>query len=190
MAARNHVFCVPFLGTGHGVNMFNVATTLANESTPVHVLVPSLKQAQTWLEATKQPKNNNLGINVLAEGKWEDFRGHTAGELFGFLQADEFADAAENIIQAVQKAFPAENCAALIFNGLINKLNGVAERMKPRSYILIPSPYYMGRLGSSMREGDSFHKSFWMEGIGGSNEPMQAELGDAVDVAGPAIQMM
>ncbi|ETN41579.1 uncharacterized protein HMPREF1541_03515 [Cyphellophora europaea CBS 101466] len=185
MAPRSHVCCVPFPGAGHAVNMFNIAVTLANPNMPVHTFVLSRREAEKWLAATGQSKNDYVTIEVLADGKWEDWHADQAMDYFRLLQSPEFSTAVEAAVLAVEEAFPEDVCAALVFNPTMGSLGSVASRRGLRPYLLVPTPYYMIRVGSCHSEGVPLTTKHLLNGIGGSETPVEVEVGDAMDLTTP-----
>lgn len=186
MAPTAHIFCVPFPGGGHGINMLNVALTLANESTKVHTLVLSKSEGLKWQEGTGQPPNPHMTLEVLNDGQWEDWRGHTAPELFGMIQSPDFVSAVENAILSTKKAHPDDICAAVVYNGLMSGIPALLTKHTLKGYVLMPVPYYMLRMGLSAGDADTdLTATRAFKGIGGSSDPIEFQLGDATDVVGP-----
>jgi hypothetical protein len=186
-AGTTHIFCVPFPGGGHAVNMYNTATTLATASVKVHVLVLSQFQGNQWLKATGQPANQHMDTTVLANGKWEDWRGHTAPELFGMVSSDDFRDAVEEAIASYQSKFAGERCTAIVHNPMMMKVAALAWKLGMKNYLLIPVPQYTPRLGACAQPGPDvdLDQTFEFKGIAGSDKPMFFQPADAVDMFSP-----
>lgn len=186
MAPSAHIFCVPFPGGGHGINMFNVALTLANESTKVHTLVLSKGEGLKWQEGTGQPPNEHMTVETLNDGQWEDWRGHTAPELFGMIQSPEFVSAVESAIVNTKQSNPDDIYAAVVYNGIMSGIPALLTKHNLKGYLLMPVPYYMLRMGLTATDGDNdLTQTRLFKGIGGSQEDIEFQLGDATDIAGP-----
>lgn len=186
MARTAHIFCVPFPGGGHGINMFNVALTLASDSIKVHTLVLSKGEGLKWQEGTGQPPNKHMTIETLNKGQWESWRGHTAPELFGMIQSPEFVSAVETAITNTKQSNPDDICAAVVYNALMTGIPPLLAKHSLKGYLLMPVPYYMVRMGLSAGDEDTdMTQTRLFKGIGGGPADIEFQLGDAPDVVGP-----
>lgn len=181
MTGRVHIFCVPFPGAGHAINMLNVAFALASLSIKVHVLVLSQSEAKKWLAATGQAANSHMSLEVLNDGQWEDWRGRTAGEAFGMIQSPEFRAAVDKAVAETETAFPVDRIVAMVLNPLMSGLPPVARKHNLKTYALLPVPYNTFRLGISAGAEAQLTDTRAFKGIGGSSLPLELELGDAID---------
>jgi hypothetical protein len=191
-SGTTHVFCVPFPGGGHAVNMFNTALALATASVKVHVLVLSQAQGNQWLKATGQPPNEHLDTTVLAGGKWEDWRGHSAPELFGVVGSDDFCSAVEEAVASYQSKFAGERCTAIVHNPMMVKVAALAWKQGMKNYLLVPVPQYTPRLGACAQPGADvdLDQKFEFKGIAGSDKPIVFQPADAVDMFSPQMAAM
>ena len=139
MTKQTHIFCVPFPGAGHAVNMFNAAVLIANEDITAHVLVLSEKDGQKWMKATGQEHNPKVGVNVLANGKWEDWHPLEPRELVMQIRSPEFTEAIGEKIREVRQNFPSDSLKALIINPIMGTLPDLAKENGLQTYILNPT---------------------------------------------------
>ncbi|KAK5057617.1 hypothetical protein LTR84_011617 [Exophiala bonariae] len=139
MAQKVHVFCVPFPGAGHAVNMFNAALTIANHEIITHVLVMSMKEAERWMKATGQDDNPNTQLELLANGKWEDWHPEEPRELVMQVRSPEFDQAVRATIEDVKRRFPADRATALVCNALMGTMPELAKAYRLQLYILQPT---------------------------------------------------
>jgi hypothetical protein len=139
MAQKVHIFCVPFPGAGHAVNMFSVATTIANDDIVAHVLVMSKKEGEKWMRATGHDNNPNMHLEILANGKWEDWHPEEPRELVMQIRSPEFTEAVRNTIEEVCQRFPSERATAIVFNPLMGTMPETAKAHQLQAYILGPT---------------------------------------------------
>ena len=185
MAAKQHIFCIPFPGAGHGVNMLNVALALASPTLTVHTIVPSAAQAKTWMSATGQPPNDHMQIHVLGNGQWENWEPTSGMELVKTVISEEYAGAVETSITDILSRFAEFQGVAIVFNALMGRLVNIAARYSMKSYALNPIAYYMVRLGACHYEGASLTEKLPLHGIAGSDTPIFGELADVMDSTQP-----
>lgn len=139
MAQKVHIFCVPFPGAGHAVNMFNVATTIANDDIVAHVLVMSKKEGEKWMRATGQDNNPNMHLETLANGKWEDWHPEEPRELVMQVRSPEFTEAVRNTIGEICQRFASKRATAIVINPLMGTIPEVAKAHQLQTYILAPT---------------------------------------------------
>lgn len=139
MAPKVHIFCVPFPGAGHAINMFNAATTIANHEIATHVLVMSMKDGEKWLKATGQGDNPNMHLELLADGKWEDWHPEEPRELVMQIRSPEFDQAVRTTIEEVRHRFPSDRATALVCNALMGTMPETAKAYQLQLYVLNPT---------------------------------------------------
>lgn len=185
MAARSHIFCVPFPGSKYAISMFHVAVAIASPSTPVHVLVLSRRMAWRWLEATGQTPNEHITIQELGDGMWEDWTAQSVAEHYQLLGSSQFTASVEAAVMKVEESFPEDSRAAMVYNDYMMMVGNLAVRRGLKPYILVASPYYTTRLRSCYIEGEDLNTSYLLNGIGGSECSLEAQLGDVSDMTTP-----
>lgn len=139
MAPKVHVFCVPFPGAGHAINMLNAATTIANHEIATHVLVMSMKDGEKWLKATGHGDNPNMHLELLADGKWEDWHPEEPRELVMQIRSPEFDQAVRTTIEEVRRRFPSDRATALVCNALMGTMPETAKAYQLQLYVLNPT---------------------------------------------------
>lgn len=145
MAPKTHVLCAAFPGAGHAVNMFNSATTIANDDIIAHVLVLSRKDGEKWMRATGQDDNPNVHLRVLGNGQWEDWHPEEPRELVMKVRSPEYNQAVREMIEEIRGRFPSDRTTALICNPLMGALAEMTKEFQLQFYVLNPSA---GRLVS------------------------------------------
>ncbi|KEF62345.1 uncharacterized protein A1O9_00317 [Exophiala aquamarina CBS 119918] len=189
MTQKTHILCAPFPGAGHAVNMFNVATTIANDDITAHVLVLSRKDGEKWMRATGQDHNPNVHLRVLGNGQWEDWHPEEPRELVMKVRSAEFNQAVREMIEEIRRLFPSDRTTALICNPLMGGLPEMTKELQLQLHVLNPTAAYMIRLGSQHRPDLDSRRRVLLKGIGGSIEDLEAEPDDVMDFAGPMLQM-
>lgn len=185
MAPRSHIFCVPFPGFKHAVSMFHVAVTLASPSTPVHVLVLSKRKARKWLEATGQTPNEHITFQELSDGTWEGWTAQSVAEHYQLLGSSQFTASVEAAVMQVEESFPEDKRAAMVYNAYMMMVGNLAVRRGMKPYILVDSPYYTTRLAGCYIEGEDLNTTYLLNGIGGSERALEAQIGGASDMNTP-----
>ena len=178
MAKKTHVFCTPFPGAGHAINMFNMALVFANHKIQAHVLVMSAVEGEKWKQGTGQLDNPAVQVEVIAQGQWEDWRPKEPRDLIFKIRCPEFSQAVSDKIQEIRDRHPAEPSTALIFNPLQAGLPAVADALGLQKHLLIPVAYYMALLINRETPGCDLREPLVFKGIGGSDRDLIAEQGD------------
>lgn len=181
MATTAHVICVPFPGAGHGINMYNIATTLASPRVRVHSLVLSSTEAEKWLRGTGQPPNPHQDTHVILSGKFEDTRFDWPKGLMTMLSSPEFNDGIEEAIRFYINR--GERVVAVVYNTMMRGVGAIAQQLGLKRLLCMPVPYYMLRLGGIHSQGCdiSLKKKFQMEGLGGVPGTVEVDLGDVIE---------
>lgn len=170
--------------------MFNVGVNLANPSFQVHVLALSEKKARTWLASTGQAPNPYLDIMTICSGEYEDWHPTSPSELVTVVQSTKFTTGVKFAIASVKARHPDDFCTAIIANGLMHTLPGLATSLKLKLYLLAPTAYYIIRTADTQHDGSTPDDEVALDGIGGSSSPLIVKLGDGIDMMGPMYRQM
>lgn len=154
-----HVFCIPFPGAGHAVNMFNAAFTIANHQITTHVLVMSMKDGEKWMRATGQGSNSNMHLELLANGKWEDWHPEEPRELVMQVRSPEFDQAVRATIEEVSRRFPSDRATAVVCNVLMGTMPELVKAYQLQLYILQPTASKSFFVQDSISMYDMLHKT-------------------------------
>lgn len=180
-----HIFCVPSPIAGHTINALHASAVLARLEFCVHVLVLSGKKSKRWLESTGEPPDSNVTLEVLADGKWEDWVAQSQQELLSLVGSSEFTTAVEAAVMGTQETTPPKRCIAMLYSGLMSMLGNMAVRRGLKPYLLMPVPYYYPRLASCHIEGEPLSTTYRLNGIGGSEHSFEAQLNDVAELTSP-----
>ncbi|KAH8168275.1 UDP-glucoronosyl and UDP-glucosyl transferase domain-containing protein [Sarocladium implicatum] len=181
MTTTAHVICVPFPGAGHGINMCNIAMTLASENVRVHSLVLSSAEAEKWLRGTGQPPNTFHDTQVILGGKYENTQFDWPKGLMAMLSSAEFNEGIGEAIRAYNER--GDRVVAVIYNAMMLGVGAIAKQLGVKRFLCMPVPYYMLRLGGVYSQGCniSLKEKFKMEGLGGVPGIIEVDLGDVIE---------
>ncbi|TKA62500.1 hypothetical protein B0A49_13146 [Cryomyces minteri] len=186
-----HVCGVVFPGAGHAANFFNVASAIVSENLIVHALVMSKKKSLRWMESTGQAVHSNIRLEVLAGGQWEDWHEEEPKLMMQKILSPEFSAAVASTLADVRAGLHhTHKLTAMIMNGLMTNILPVAKANGLRSYLLFPSPYYMLRLSTAANPSDGYESSYVFRGLGGQDDEVVFNLGDAPDVVNPMFRKL
>jgi hypothetical protein len=171
--------------------MVNVANTLPNSSIVAHFLVLSRKKGEQWTRAAGLIPNPNTHVQLLGNGKWEDWDTEDARELVGVVQSPEFSSAVEATIIEIKAQFPQDKVTAVVFNPLMAGVIKLAKEHNLKIFGMIPTPYYMMRISTSLGDpGVQPQDKVVVKDIGCSGIDMIAEAGDVYTAMLPMREMV
>ena len=183
---RSHVFIVSSPIAGYAIHVHHVASAIARPDRPVHILVSSRSQTERWYRSSGKTLNSNITLEILADGRWENWVPASREQGTRFLCSNDLAAAVDAHIRFSEDVFLGEKLTALLFSCAMAPMSIIAARRGLKPYILMPTPHYYTRLGGCHIEGEPLSTAYALHGIGGLDTPLEVVLNDVADLTSPS----
>lgn len=111
------------------------------------------------MRATGQGSNSNMHLELLANGKWEDWHPEEPRELVMQVRSPEFDQAVRATIEEVSRRFPSDRATAVVCNVLMGTMPELVKAYQLQLYILQPTASKSFFVQDSISMYDMLHKT-------------------------------